>query len=313
MKRSMLIGLVMVVFFTVSTNFGYFYHLCVMKKINKQTGKVQFVIGLADFHDKTHPANKIQRFYIDNSLLQKCVAAKGKIIVEDLSSVNNDGRMNCCNFGINSCEGVLGQLANKARAAGAAVDNVEYRYCRVAGIGPLLNNIKAHPDSFRSSVTIKTVSLHKEVADEIEKIKQYDDGKELNALYKRTVAHVRNALSKIAFNVKSTIANYCTKLPSKQYRQELEKLCIFDSALIDMKIMHSIAASQQAPVIFVVAGGSHIEQMSTMLRPMGYESIFATSQPTGPTIKKVVNANCNRTSEVLPEPVDITVIDQFIK
>jgi hypothetical protein len=313
MKKGAVRSFIAVVLLISTTNFGYFYHLCVMKKINKQTGEAQLVIGLADFHDKTHPANKIQRFYIDNSLLNKCVAAKGKIIVEDLSSVNNDGRMNCCNFGINSCEGVLGQLANKARAAGAAVDNVEYRYCRVAGIGPLLNNIKAHPHSFKSSASIKTSSLHKEVIDEIEKIKQYDDGKELNALYKRTVANVRNALSKIAFNVKSTIANYCAKLSSKHYRQELEKLCIFDSALIDMKIMHSIAESPEAPVIFVVAGGSHIEQMSAILKPMGYESVFATSQSTNPTIKKVVNASCDSVSEVLPEPVDITVIDQFIK
>lgn len=314
MKKSMVRSFVLLVFCAASTSFGYFYHLCVWKVVNKQTKKVQFVIGLADFHDKTHPANVIQRTYVDNSLLKKCVAVKGKLIVEDLSSINNDGKINCSHFGINSSEGVLGQLANKARSVGAAVDNVEYRYCRVAGIGPLLSNIKVSPHTFKSTATIKTSSLHKEVADEIEKIKRYDDGKELNALYKRVTAAVWNGLSKLAFNVKSTIAHYCAKLHRKQYRQELEKLCIFDSALIDMKIMHSIAASPEAPFIFVAAGGSHIEQMSAMLNKMGYESIFATPQVAPFTIKKIVNAGAaNGSSDNAPQPVDITLIDRFIK
>lgn len=318
MKKSTVRGCVALMFFTVSTSVGYFYHLCVMKKIiDKKTGKVQLVVGLADFHDKTHPANKTQRVYIDNSLLKQCAAVKGKLIVEDLSSINNDGRMNCCNFGINSCEGVLGQLANKARSVGVVVDNVEYRYCRVAGIGPLLSNIAATPYSFKSSAAITIASLYKEVVDEIEKIKKYDDGRLCNALYKRTVATVCSALSKIGFNAKQhkiTIARHCSGLPRKQYRQELEKLCIFDSALIDMKIMHSIAASPDAPVIFVAAGGSHIEQMSTMLKPMGYEVVFATTQPVCSTIKKVVNAACTDvSSDVLPQPIDITVIDKFVK
>ena len=156
--------------------------------------------------------------------------------------------------------------------------------------------------------------MHKEVVDEIEKIKKYDDGRELNGLYKRTAATVLNALSKVAFNTQATIAHYSGKLPQKEYRQELEKLCIFDSALIDMKIMHSIAASPEAPFIFVAAGGSHIEQMSAMLNKMGYESIFATPQVAPFTIKKIVNAGAaNGSSDNAPQPVDITLIDRFIK
>jgi len=287
-----------------------------MKRVNKQTNKVQFVIGLADFHDKTHPANKVQRIYIDDSLLKKCVAVKGKLIIEDLSSINNDGRMNCCNYAVNSCEGVLGQLANKARECGIDVDNVEYRYCRVAGIGPLLSNIQASPYSFKSTMAISTAMLYKEVADEIEKIKHYDDGKILNAIYKYTLTAVCNVLSKIAFNIaqqQSTIAHYCSGLQRKEYKQELEKLCIFDSALIDMKIMHSIVAAPQAAFIFVAAGGSHIEQMRDMLKRMGYELVFATPQSASTTIRRVVNAGSSSSSENAPQPADITVLDRFIK
>jgi hypothetical protein len=297
-----------------NSGFGYFYHVCVMRKVvNKSTNTQQLVLCLGDYHLKSHPANGSQRVYIE-SLLKRCVTLKSKLIVEDLSSVNNDGRMVCCNFGINCSEGVLGQLANKARSLGVAVDNVEYRYCRVAGVGPLLTNIQTNPHSFRSSATIATSSLHKEVVDEIEKIKKYNDGKILNDLYKRTTGTVQSALSKIGFNGKATVADYCTPLQRKQYRQELEKLCIFDSALIDMNIMHSIAACPDTPFIFVIAGGSHVEQVSSVLKRMGYESVLKISGITAPGLKKVLNSDATTVpSDIHPEPIDITILDKFIR
>lgn len=305
----------MILLLACNSGFGYFYHVCVMRKaMNKQANTHQLVVCLGDYHLKSHPANKSQRVYVE-SLLKRCAGIKGKLIVEDLSSVSNDGRMGCCNFGINCSEGVLGKLADKARSLGVAVDNVEYRYCRVAGVGPLLSNIKANPQSFRSSATIATSSLHKEVADEIEKIKKYDDGKLLNDLYKHTASGVSAALSKIGFKGKATVAQYCVPLQRKEYRQELEKLCIFDSALIDMNIMHSIAACGSEPIIFVLAGGSHIEQVSSVLKRMGYESVVTASAPAAaPAVKKVLNSDsADGCSDVHPQPVDITIIDKFIR
>ena len=315
MKNFIRDSLVIAALLLSNSCFGYYYHLCADSKVmNKKTNVKQLVVFFGDYHFKSHPANKSQRIYIE-SLLKRCVAAKVKLIVEDLSSVNNDGRMVCCNFGINCSEGVLGQLANKARALGVAVDNVEYRYCRVAGVGPLLSNIQARPHAFRSSATIATSSLHKEVADEIEKIKKYDDGRLLNDLYRRTTSTVLTALSKIGFNKsKVTVADYCTRLQCKQYRQELEKLCIFDSALIDMNIIHSIATSSEAPIIFVFAGGSHVEQVSFMLKRMGYESVLTTSAPAAPVLRKVLNSDSTAvSSDIHPQPVDITIIDRFIR
>ncbi len=272
---------------------GYIYRLCIVKKkANKQFQRPQWIILLGDYHDKNHPANNIQRAYLD-TLLQKCVACKGKLIVEDLSSINNDGRMICCNFGINCAQGILGQLASKARELGVPVDNVEFRYCRVAGIGPLINNIKSNPHSFKSSSLITILSVYQEIIDEIEKIKKYDDGKKLNAFYKRTVAEVRSLLAKMDLcNKKMSIAQHCAQLQSGAYRQELEKLCIFDSALIDTKIMHSIACCD-APFIFVVAGGSHIDQVHALLQRIGGESVF-------------ISTDNNQ------HPVDMKIIDQFV-
>ncbi len=285
---------------------GYFYHGGVMMK-RIRGNKQQHIILLCDYHDKVHPANKAQRVHLEK-FLQRCAVIKGKLIVEDLSSVNNDGRMICCNYGINSCAGVLGHLANKARELGMCVDNVEYRYCRVAGIGPLLNNITSNPHSFRSSAGITTIALYQEVLDEIEKIKKYDDGKKLNAFYKRIVAEVCGMLSKKGLHTthkKNTVAHYCSALESGNYREELENLCIFDSALIDINIMHSIASCDKS-LILVVAGGSHIEQVSNLLKKMGYQSLFTT-----PTSSSVLDADSSL--QTCPHPIDLSVLDSFIR
>lgn len=273
---------------------GYFYYLCVVKKTAHKNVYPQHIILLADYHDKTHAANKSQRAYLE-SLLKKYSNKKIKLIVEDLSSINNDGRMICCNFGINCAAGVLGHLANKARSFGIDVDNIEYRYCRVAGIGPVINNTAVDPHTIKSACGITLASLYKEIIDEINKISRYDDGKKLNHFYKRAVADVRSQLSRMklcGINSKKTVAHHCAQLKCSDYRKQLEKLCIFDSALIDSNIMHAISNSK-ASIIFVVAGGSHIEQVNNLLKKMGYETVF-----------------------VLPDnhqqPIDITVLDRLL-
>lgn len=294
MRGILLYGFVMILICMSTDAYSYFYHVCVLK-VTDTHGEQQWVVLLGDYHDKTHPVNRNHRAYLE-LLLKKCVAIKGKLIVEDLSSINNDGRMICSNFGIDSSEGILGQLASKARELGVLVDNVEFRYCRVASIGPLLKNLHVDPFTLPSSATITVVSLHKEVVDEIEKIKKYNDGKLLNDFYKKTIGRVRTDLAKmhLSESQKATIAHYCAHLRSKKYRQQLEKLCIFDSALIDVNILHSIAACPRAPFIFVVAGGSHTIQVADLLQSIGYEMVFATLH-----------------SEF--EPVDISVLDRFVK
>lgn len=284
---------VIMVLLITNNNFGYFYYACVVKII--KNNKPQYIILFSDYHDKMHDANKNHRRALE-CLLKKNKSCNVKLIVEDLSSINNDGRMICCNYGINCARGVLGHLANKARALGICVDNVEYRYCRVASIGPLINNIQADPHSFRSSTGIKLGMLYNEIINEIEKIKRYDDGKKLNVFYKHAVAQVRNTLCKMKLCSKdktATVAHYCAQLHQEKYRQKLENLCIFDSALIDINIMHSIMSSAE-PIIFVVAGGSHIQQVHALLKQIDGQTIFATP------------------GEKVPQPIDLVLIDTFI-
>jgi hypothetical protein len=287
---------ILVVLYALTNNSAlcYIYRLRVVEKPAQGNCHKQIIVLLSDYHDKKHPANKQQRAQLE-TFLSTYIPGKVKLIVEDLSSANNDGRMICCNYGINCVDGMLGQLAHKVRQMGVNVDNVEYRYCRVAAIGPLINNIGADPHSFRSSTSITLAALHKEIINEIEKIKKYDDGKKLNRFYKRALAAVGSTLSQLcickAERTKS-VACYCAHIQSKHYREELEKICIFDSSLIDSNIMHSIACSNEQ-IIFIVAGGSHIEQVDAWLESIGsQELLLITSRQS--------------------EPIDISVLQKFI-
>jgi hypothetical protein len=296
-------------------SFGYVYQLSVMKKIiNHQSGDSQVVIGIGDYHDKNHPANKDQRSYIE-ALIKKC--KKGKLIVEDLSSVNNDGRGMCCSYIINARGGILGKLADVVRADSGDVDNVEYRYCRVAALGPLLNNVQAEPSRIASTSMISLTALTQEVSNEIERIKQYDDGGLLNALYKRTALEVTKALKQLRLDETKykTVADYCGNVSKKNYSKELEKMCIFDSPIIDMKILHSIVSSPDKSVIVVAAGGSHIEKVNTLLAMLGYKNIVA---PAGDFLKyhaveSALGSEVKKADSLATPPaLDMHVLDQFI-
>src|SRR5882757_9286673 len=90
MKKFIMGSSIMFVLLVSHNCYGYFYELFFNDKIiNKHTNERQLIIALSDYHLKSHPANKTQRMYLE-FLLKKCAAAKGKLIVEDLSSVNND-------------------------------------------------------------------------------------------------------------------------------------------------------------------------------------------------------------------------------
>jgi len=247
-----------------------------MKKANSSPLKEQFIIGLGDYHDKDHPANKDQRSYLE--LILKKSLARVKLIVEDLSSVNNDGNGMCCNYAISTRGGVLGKLADFARAYLIDVDNVEYRFCRVVAVGPLLNSASIAKNS-TSGAAININELYKEVVDELEKIRKYDDGSMANALYKRIIADVNKAFGQLKLDhIRNiSIGEYCSRLSKNNYIKNLERLCVFDSPLIDLKILHSIVSCQDKPIIIVAAGGSHIEKMNSFLQSIGYQKVAIPS------------------------------------
>ena len=77
--------------------------------------------------------------------------------------------------------------------------------------------------------------------------------------------------------------------------------------------MHAIAAGSQDPFIVIIAGGSHIEQVNLLLKRMGYKSVLKKTAIAAPIVKKVLNSDtADVPSDIHPEPIDITILDEFI-
>lgn len=317
MKKLRKSFVVMVLFFPFYC-WSYFYQLSCLEKIFKNTDNKQIIIGLGDYHDKSNSFNSSQRLQLI-SLLQEFSSKKIKVIVEDLSSSNNDGRLLCCRYAIKAYGGVLGSLATTLRKKGVNVDNIEYRYCRVAALGPLLMHYIKKPPLEGSSHIITFRVLRDEIMHELEKIRLYDDGKFLNKLYKTTIVSIEEEMKKLKFDKKDfcSIAHYFNNIAEKNYIKKLEELCVFDSALIDMNILHSIVTAQDKEVIFVIAGGSHIEKINDYLMHLGYKKVkfpLQNKEENLSSINSTIGSSQRNTKPVIrPKAIDLSIITDLMQ
>ena len=142
--------------------YGYSYDVKVLRKWTPEYNRFHYWIGFSDFHDKTHKANTIQRKKIEEHL-PTYDPQDLLVIVEDLSSPNSDGRLGCGAYYINSRVGILAGLGNFCKDNKIPVCNVEYRYCRVVALGPVINNINADPAFFPSTKKMTVAHLMQEI------------------------------------------------------------------------------------------------------------------------------------------------------
>lgn len=310
-------GVILLISIATSYCSGFVYQIQVLRRWHDALQQYQYVIGLSDFHDKAHPINPKQRAYLER-LVFRCPRKTTKIIVEDLSSASNDGRIACGNYIVNSRGGVLGGLADVLRRSYFDVENIEYRYCRVAALGPLINNLDQPFDTFSSANALSIKALYQEVMREMEHIRSYADGGILRNCYKKITNTVVHALKRLHLDRfrDCSVAQYCARFIKPHNRhEELQTLCTFDSDLLDLKLVHAVINAEDKQYILAVAGGTHIKHACNLLRHAGFKPVFTTqinaiqehnlSKCLGSHI--VDNRFC-----VKPEPVDITLLSRFL-
>lgn len=259
----------------------FIYEVVVLKRINPLSRKTQHFIGLSDFHDKKNLANAIQLICIKD-FLQSQNKDRTKIILEDLSTDSNNGKHGVCRqFHINSRGGILGGLAHSCRQKGLLVDNIEYRYCRVAALGPLLNNEHQKIHDFPSACGVKVCDIAHEIHNAIADIAAYTSCcAALGAYREKILKRVEPAMNTLYLLKDSnhSMADYVQKHSREANRFELLKqLLIFDSPLLDLKLARSILTADQCDTIIAIAGGSHITRVKEMLRSAGYQVVYSTS------------------------------------
>lgn len=249
------------------------------KMTMQSAGQEKVFVGLSDFHDKSNPANVTQLQIIEQCMVG-CDKAKTKFAAEDLSSRNNKGRFACGHYFVNSRGGILGGLADMARRKGLDIDNIEFRYCRVTSLGPVLNNLHEPLDGLASVAGTRVESLIDEIQVTINDIRSYNDGPVLKKIYETAIRNVqKNMVSlKLVPNMRGTIAEYLRDHSTISNRLELlKKLLTFDSALLDIELVHSIVNAQDKTKFVAIAGGSHIVRVCELLAKIGYKKVNSTN------------------------------------
>jgi len=271
--RSIIISFMLI---NLSVN-GFIYDIRVMRKWDRKDKYYSYFIGLGDFHDKTHKITSQQVRELD-AIMGKCKKDRTKVVVEDVSSAGCGGRKCCGRFFINSSGGILGGLAKKYRDKGFRfLENVEYRYCRVASLAPVVNNIHANLRKFASTSGIFIKNFEQEVQRVLKDVSRFNDGKMLNNWYKTCISTIENDLKRLKLRQmsKMSVADYLYYNTNPTNRLGLvKKLLTFDSSLVDAKIVHSIINSPKKQNSIVIAGGSHIRNVSNILQTIGYKPIY---------------------------------------
>lgn len=298
---------------------AYIYHTQVLRKWDPTARHYHYVIGLSDFHDKFHHATQQQRAAIEQ-LITKCSNKPVELLVEDLSSPNWQGEQRCGSFKVDSTGGLLGGLSSVCKQNNVAVNNVEYRYCRVAAFGPVLNNMRTQVDAFPSTKNIPMQAIYQEIMQQIEQIKAYNDHPLLQKYYQAHIARIMAIMHKfhIPAHLNMSASDYLTAHTDDAMRhQALKQLLVFDSTLLDFHLVHAVINTQKnKQAALVVAGGSHIKNMAALLEKIGYQTVHNTTI----TYDKERDANqciqmpmVNGQYCVKPQAVDVRIVEKFIE
>ncbi len=316
MKCNFRLGFVLI-FGTVLSVSAYIYDVQIVSKWDPILKDTQYIIGLCDYHDRMHPENKMQRAQIESFLAQG-KKDKMRIIVEDLSC-KGDGCQQafCSNYVINTRGGILGGLAEFCTQKGIPVANVEYRYCRVAAIGPMLRHSQAPLAQFQAIHEVSVNTLVDEIQQEVKVVQDFMK-KDINIYHKPLHRWYDHAIKEVESGLKRLNLDRQKHISLAQYLNDhshadkryllLNELLTFDSILLDLKLVHLVAHMHDKPIVVVIAGGTHINRMNEALKTLGYRQVQSSSisYKKEHDLAKCLGANVIEGSFcVKPQPIDI--------
>lgn len=308
-----LIAITMLCLLIMPENRAFIYMATVMHKWDPGTNRDHWFIGLGDYHCKEHPTTQAHRQELEQ-ILSETNSAKCKLLLEDLSSKNVDGRFNCGRFLVNSRGGLLGGLTDVCQSYGIATENLEYRYARVCALGPILNQPEADPYSFASVKGVTIEQLHTEITDEIARLARYDDGATLNQWYAHRIEGVQRRLAQMGWQQMATTSAadmLCGVQPEERHKKVAD-LLTFDSSLFDIKLVHAIVQSTDTERVCAIAGGSHIKRLRTVLQKLGYVQVdcglFSAEEQEA--VVNSIEGFDGRFAEQ-PRPIDLQVLKKY--
>ncbi len=296
---------------------AFVYESCVLKKWNGKLGRYQYFVGLSDFHDNTHPANSTQLNQLQTIIQQ---SLPGLVIgSEDITSPGITRSETCGKFGIRAEGSILAGFAQACRSQKLPFNNFEYRYCRVAALGPVLNNVDLNMHNFDSTSQILVAALVKEIETVFDEIRAYQDGAVMRDFYNLCSVQVKGNMQRFGLyaHQNKSVADYLELMTTSQDRIEfIKRLLTFDSVVLDLRMLHSVLNEQQRGTYLMFAGGSHTSRVAQLLTKFGYEKVqnkqsnISREYNLGKCLGSNIfdGAYCQR-----PAPIDVQTIEQFLK
>lgn len=297
---------------------AFVYETLILKRWNGALGRYQYFVGLSDFHDKSHPANNEQLDQL-KKIIQKSSPSSVVVGSEDISSPGMNRSKLCGQFFVQAQGSILGGFVQACRSHGLVCNNFEYRYCRVAALGPILNNLEADIRSCVSAKEITVAALVQEIEAIFSELRSYQDGNVMRDFYELCIAGVKEQMKQLGLytHQNDSVANYLATTTTPNNRLALlKRLFTFDTVLLDLRMLHSVLAEQIRLAYLAFAGGSHIVRVAQLLSKCGYEwvhnaqSVSTREYNLGKCLGSniVDGAYCQR-----PQPIDVRVIERFLQ
>jgi len=300
-----------------STAYAFIYEISVLRRWNGQLGAYQYFVGLSDFHDRSNPINKVQLKDF-SEILDRCGSHSLKVGSEDISSPNNGRNAKCGRFYVRARGGVLSGFGLQCKKRNLDVSNMEYRYCRVAALGPVLNNASNDMSRFPSVKNTRVIAIIREIEEMFREIFLYRDGSLLTEFYNACIERVKRRMYELKLHTHSIlmVSDYLDLISTVENRVDvLKKLLTFDSILVDLKLLHDVLNSYNKTSYLAVAGGAHITRVSKLLSKLGWQWVYTTT----PTFVKEKNMSKCLGGHIIegtfckkPKPIDIRLIGNYL-
>lgn len=295
---------------------AYLYDVKVLRKWQPKCNRYHYWVGCCDFHDKTHKHNSVQRKKIEE-WLPGYNPDHLLVLVEDLSSTNDAGKLGCGSYFINSRAGILAGLGSYCKTAHIPVQNVEYRYCRVVALGPVINNIHADPHSLPSAKKMTLAHLTQEIEQAYNDLLLSATSNEFKNMLSSKTATLHKGVEKLkgASSTYTTMADYLHSNTTVWNRLEIVKnMLTFDGILLGFKLVDATLKAENKEKIIAFAGGTHINEAYELLQKVGgYEPIIdSKSVNSSDSVAKAINTGSGMLNKK-PEPISLELLEHYIK
>ncbi len=284
----------------------YIYTLGFLKKWNPEQSSWNYVIGFGDFHDKFHPESRNHRYALE-SFISSYSPEKLHIVVEDLSSPNNQNVSGCKSFSLCGTKGVLAQMGKYCRDRGYSVNNIEYRYARALSLSSLYKGLQ-DSDSCRPALMIHISDLLHEITNTYHDLTSVFCDHQYGFWYKSSCRKVLDRIVPYNFHAYThmDVASFCNfyaHIMQKPFSHVVQDLLTCDSELIDCRMLQAVKESDKQ-VTIIIGGGTHIERVLGILSGLEYTWVHKSSNRFSQRVS-TTNAAFSEYHVHKPMPLDL--------